>query len=46
MKGNPAGGPVDEYAGVVEYLRVFHHAGFFFLHGGGGILTSKDEPHG
>lgn len=23
------GGPVDEYTGVVEHLRVFGHAGFF-----------------
>ncbi len=32
-KGQPgfAGGLVDEFAGVVEYQRVFHHAGFFLL---------------
>ncbi len=32
MKGNSAkaGKPVDEYADVVEYLRVFGHVGFFF----------------
>jgi hypothetical protein len=31
MKGDPAyaGELVDEYAGVVECLRVFSHAGFF-----------------
>ncbi len=25
------GGLVDEYADVVERLRVFHHVGFFWL---------------
>jgi hypothetical protein len=31
MKGNPvsSGRPVKKYADVVEYLRVFHHVGFF-----------------
>ena len=37
-EGQPgcAGGSVDEYAGVVECLRVFRHAGFFFACGGVG----------
>jgi hypothetical protein len=41
MKGNSAvpGGPLDEYAGVAEYLRVFGHAGFFFL------VMARGQPH-
>jgi hypothetical protein len=31
VRGSPAyaGRPIDEYADVVEYLRVFGHVGFF-----------------
>jgi hypothetical protein len=30
---------------VVEYLRVFHHVGFFVL-GGAGTAATRDEPNG
>ena len=42
MKGDAAsaGKPVDEYAGVVEYLRVFGHAGFFVFRS----VCSRPKP--